>query len=87
MLGNAKRHFYVFLGFNIAIFVIIECVDHMAYLKMNAAPFEWDHFYTNLKYAMMEAIPPITVISLAVHFSQMILEKWLLPGRYGRRPG
>jgi nicotinamide riboside transporter PnuC len=28
-----------------------------------------------------------TLVSIAVHFSQMTLGKWLLPERYGRRPG
>jgi hypothetical protein len=59
----------------------------MESLNLNAAPFEWNYFYTNLIDAMMEAIIPIAIISQAVHFSQMILGKRLLPGRYGRRTG
>jgi hypothetical protein len=73
VVKNYRYHWLLFSGLNL----LSTSVYFLKYFDLSYIEF--------LVFETTLFILSGTLVSIAVHFSQMILGKWLLPQRYGRR--
>ena len=84
-IKKQSTHFYYFLGCNLLGVLIITIFRYILFINTNSIPFEASSLFINLKYAILETIIPVTIISKCVSISQNLIGKKLLPIRYSKQ--